>query len=429
MNAPIQTPADTLAPINERWPQIFRYGLDLAALSTIIAIAVSHVVVLMLLIVGPFLDFVVWAAFFKYCFEALRWTANGREKPPEISFTVNDHIAVFAVLLLVLVEVLLIFVGMYYGAIAVLGVGVLLMLAMPAMVTILALEEGMGRAINPLAWLMLMSRLGNQYFIMAGFFCASVVAQSLLGLGLRTLLPAFVADFITYCVVNYFMLTTFHVIGNVIYTHRDALGYAGHVELSEEVPHTDPSRKVLDAARERASSGDTASAAALLRDELMSHPDQLSLHDEYRHWLRQSDQKPDLVTHAKKYIPVLIAKGHDRRAMEVVRECQAIDPAFTLDNADDVTRLAHAAADAGQTQLAVGLISGFHKRFRGHPDIARNYLLAAKLWAERMNKEMQARAMLQQIKMTLPNDPVIPQVDAYIVFLDNLAATAPKPPA
>ncbi len=428
MNAPLHAPADTLAPINERWPQIFRYALDPAAASTIVAIAVSHVVVLLLMIVGPFVDLVVWAAFFKYCFEALRWTANGREKPPEISFTVNDNIAVYAVSLLILIELLLICAGVYFGAMGTLVLGLALMLAMPAMVTILALEEGMARAINPLAWLMLMSRLGNQYFILAGFFCAAVIAQSVLGFGLRTALPVFVADFITYCVVNYFMLTTFHLIGNVIYTNRAALGYTGHVELSDEVPHTDPSRKVLDAARERAASGDTAGAAALLRDELRLHPDQLSLHDEYRHWLRQSDQKPDLVAHAKKYIPVLIAKGHDRRAMEVVRECQAIDPAFALDDAGDVTRLAHAAAEAGQTQLAVGLVSGFHKRFRNHPDIARNYLLAAKLWAERMNKEMQARAMLQQIKLTLPNDPVIPQVDAYIAFLDNLAATAAAKP-
>jgi hypothetical protein len=429
MNAPVTAPVDTLAPIHERWPQIFRYALDPAALSTIVAIAASHVVVLLFLVVGPFVDLLVWAAFFKYCFEALRWTANGREKPPEISFTVGDEIARYAVILLILVELLLVFAGVVYGPFATLGLGIVLMLAMPAMVTILALEEGMGRALNPLTWLMLMSRLGNQYFILAGFFCAAVIVQSMLGLALRIALPGFIADFITYLIVSYFMLTTFHLIGNVIYTNREALGYTGHLELSEEVPFTDPSRKVLDAARSRAADGDAAGAAALLRDELVAHPDQLTLHDEYRHWLRQSDQKPELVAHAKKYIPILIAQGHDRRAMEVVRECQSIDPAFALDNADDITRLAHAAAEGGQTQLALGLIAGFHKRFRNHPDIARNYLLAAKLWAERMNKEMQARAMLQQIKLTLPNDPVIPQVDAYIAFLDKLAATPPKPPA
>ena len=429
MNAPDPTPADTLPPIHERWPRVFAYALDPAALSTVVALAISHVVAGMLPAVGIGIDLIVWGAFFKYCFEALRWTANGREKPPEISFTVGDDIARYAVLLLILVELMLFLVGLMYGVYAMLGLGIVLMLAMPAVVTILALEEGMSRALNPLAWLMLMSRLGNQYFILAGFFCVAVIAQSILGSALASALPGFIADFLTYLVVNYFMLTTFHLIGNVIYTHRDALGYEGHRELSEETPHTDPSRKVLDSARERAATGDTTGAAALLRDELASHPDQLPLHDEYRHWLRQSEQKPELVAHAKKYIPVLIAKGHDRRAMEVVRECQSIDPAFALDNADDITRLAHAAADAGQTQLAVGLVSGFHKRFRNHPDIGRNYLLAAKLWAERMNKEMQARAMLQQIKMTLPNDPVIPQVDAYIAFLDKLAATSPKSPA
>ena len=207
----------------------------------------------------------------------------------------------------------------------------------------------------------------------------------------------------------------------------------GHVELSEEVPHTDPSRKVLDAARERASSGDTLGAANLLRDELASHPDQLSLHDEYRHWLRQSEQKPDLVVHAKKYIPVLIAKGHDRRAMEVVRECQAIDPAFVLDNADDITRLAHAAADV-KVSLSLRSYADGDTGLAGDgewDDIVFAVLdptgTCHVFGQSIMGKEMQARAMLQQIKLTMPNDPVIPQVDAYIAFLDKLAAMPPKP--
>ena len=102
------------------------------------------------------------------------------------------------------------------------------------------------------------------------------------------------------------------------------------------------------------------------------------------------------------------------------------DPTFALEDPQDVTRLAHVAAEAGQTQIALGLLAGFHKRFRNHPDIGRNYLLAAKLWAERMNKEMQARAMLQQIKVMMPADPIIPQVDAYLAFLDKLAATPTK---
>jgi len=41
---------------------------------------------------------------------------------------------------------------------------------------------------------------------------------------------------------------------------------------------------------------------------------------------------------------------------------------------------------------------------------------------------MQARALLQQIKVVLPNDPLIPDVDAYLLFLDKLTVTPAKAP-
>src|SRR5581483_9584660 len=185
-----------------------------------------------------------------------------------------------------------------------------------------------------------------------------------------------------------------HLIGCVIHEHADELGYTGHLGLKDEVAQADATRKVLDAARSRAASGDAAGAAALLREELVAHPDALMLHDEYRHWLRKCEANAELVAHGKTFIPRLLAADQDRRAAEIARECLLLDPAFALDRAED----------AGQTQLAVGLVGGFHKRFRNHPDIGRNYLLAAKLWAERMNREMQARALLQQVKLMLPND-------------------------
>jgi hypothetical protein len=418
---------ETLPPLNERWPKIFAYPLHPAALSTVVAIAVAHTLVQLLpSLLGMLGDLVVWAAFFKYGFEVLRWTANGRAEPPEISFTVSDEIGRYAVLLLILVELLITMVASWFGLIAALVVGLVCMTAMPAMVMILALEEGMVRALNPVAWLMISARIGRQYFILVGFFCAALILQSMFAAALASDIPWLIANTLIYLVVNYLLIANFHLIGGVIHAHAEDLGYTGHLELKEEVPHTDPARKILDSARARAATGDLHGAATLLRDEIAAHPESLMLHDELRHWLRQAGEKPDLVKHAKTYVPLLLTKDQDRRAMEVVRECQAIDPAFALDKAEDVTRLAHTAAEAGQTQLAVGLLAGFHKRFRNHPDIGRNYLLAAKLWAERMNKEMQARAMLQQIKLTLPNDPVIPQVDAYIAFLDKLAATAPK---
>ena len=424
MNSTVPPPAARMAPVHERWPEILRYPLQGGALSTIVAIAVAHLVTLLPL--GWLFDLVVWAAFFKYAFEVLRWSANGRAQAPEISFTVSDGIARYGVLLLVLAELVILLLGLIFGALAAFAAGIVLMLAMPGTMIVLALEEGVLRAVNPIVWLMLAQRIGRNYFVLVGFFLAALIVQSVFALLVGRVLPGVIATPVAYLVVNYLMIANFHLIGCVIHDNADELGYTGHMELKDETPFTDPARKVLDAARERAASGDAAGAAMLLREELAEQPDSTALHDEYRHWLQQHGDNAALSAHGRKYVTILLAQNLERRALEVARESRLADADFALDNPEDITRLAHAAADAGQTQLAVALLAGFHKRFRNHADIGRNYLLAAKLWAERMNKEMQARAMLQQIKVMMPHDPIVPQVDAYLAYLDKLAATPAK---
>jgi hypothetical protein len=414
-----------MAPFHERWPEILKYPLQTAALTTIVAIAAAHLVTLIPL--GFILDLLVWASFFQYAFEVLRWSANGRAQAPEIALSVSAGVGRYATLLLVLVNALMILIAVFVSPIMAIVFGVALALAMPAMMMILALDEGFARALNPVAWLLIAGRIGNAYFVLVGFFCAALVVQSMSAVFLNELLPGFVATPLASFVVNYLMIANFHLIGSVIHDHRDTLGYSGHLDFQEQAKTSDASRAIIDSARHAAAAGDARGAANLLREEIKAHPQMLALHDEYRHWLQNLDAKAELTQHGRSYIPLLLAQDRDRRAVEVARECQLLDPAFALDKAEDVTRLANDVAEAGHAQLALSLLAGFHKRFRNHPDIARNYLLASKLLAEKMNKEMQARAMLNQIKLTLPNDPIIPQVDAYIAYLDKLAATPAKP--
>ena len=97
MNTPDDNPVETPKPLRERWPQILRYPLQPAALATVVALALGTPV-------GLFAGCwhlcrpVVWAALFKYAFEVLRWTANGRDSAPEIALSVSDSIGIYAVL-------------------------------------------------------------------------------------------------------------------------------------------------------------------------------------------------------------------------------------------------------------------------------------------------------------------------------------------
>jgi hypothetical protein len=422
MNA--STQPETLAPYHERWPQILQYPLQQAALTTIVAIAAAHLVQFVPAL-GSALDLIVWASFFQYAFEVLRWSANGRAQAPEIVLSVSDSVGRYAVALAILVSAAIMLTNFFGGRTAAFFVGGMLMSALPAMMMILALEEGIARALNPLAWLMIGARIGRSYFVLVGMFVGALFVQSFVAVLLAQIMPEFVAALPTYFVVSYLMIANFHLIGNVIHDQRDALGYSGHLQFND-APKADAARAIIDSARYAASTGNARGAADLLKDEIQSHPQMLGLHDEYRHWLQQLDAKAELVQHGSAFIPLLLAQNRDRRAVEVARECQLLDPAFALDKAEDVTRLASDVADAGHAQLALSLLAGFHKRFHNHADIGKNYLLASKLLAEKMNKEMQARAMLNQIKMTLPNDPIIPQVNSYVAYLDKLAATPAK---
>jgi hypothetical protein len=419
-------PNESVRPYRERWPEILIYPMQAGALSTVVAIAIAHLVAL--LPAGFIIDLFVWAAFFKYAFEVLRWSANGRAAAPEISFTVSDSTGRYAMLLLVLSEVLIFLFAFYWGGWAGIVLGLALTLAMPAMVMILAIDEDFIRALNPFAWIALAIRLGRTYFVLVGVFVAAVFVQSIVSAALATALPGFIVTLLVFCVANYLMIANFHLIGWVIHEHADELGYTGHIELqAAPPPDAGPDERIIDSARRRAAGDDVEGAIALLRDEIAVRPDAVALHEEYRHWLRQTDAQADLLTNSRHYISALLVHHKDHAAFEVARDAYALDPGFGLDKPEDVTRLGAAAAAAGQSQLALDILGGFHKRFRNHADIARNYLLAAKIMAERMNREMQARALLQQIKIVLPNDPLIPDVDAYLTFLDKLAATPAKP--
>src|SRR4029079_11548645 len=103
----VATPDEALAPYHERWPQILQYPLQPAALTTIVAIAVSHLVQFVP-VLGSVLDLIVWASFFQYAFEVLRWSANGRAQAPEIALSVSEGVGRYATLLLVLINALMI---------------------------------------------------------------------------------------------------------------------------------------------------------------------------------------------------------------------------------------------------------------------------------------------------------------------------------
>ena len=79
---------DEIVPFWNRLREIALYPAHPAALTTILVLAVCHLVGDLPL--GFVLDLFVWVALYKYAFECLRATANGPMEPPEIALAVDD---------------------------------------------------------------------------------------------------------------------------------------------------------------------------------------------------------------------------------------------------------------------------------------------------------------------------------------------------
>ncbi|WP_018974056.1 hypothetical protein [Rudaea cellulosilytica] len=414
-------------PLTERLADALAYPSQPGPLSTLAAIAASHVVADWLpSLPGMLIDFVTWAAFLKYAFEALRWSANGRDTAPELSFLVGESAGWFGVGVLVIGQLAVIGAARFYGPGAGYVVGAVVVLAMPAIMMLIAVEDATLLALNPVSWLRIAARLGTAYFALVVFFALAVAAQVALAVALGVVLPRFIAIFAVHFASGWLLLANFRLIGMLIHDRRDELGYAGDLTLRDDPQPTDPVDAVIASAQLRAAAGDASGAAALLLDELRSRPKSIALHLEYRRRLREAGDTATLAAHGRGFVPVLLDLDQDRLAIDVARESQQCNADFVLDEPADITRLAAAAANTAQTQVALSLLDGFHLRFPAHADVVRNLLLAAKLLAERMNDDAGARALLQHVAREFPDHPQAAEAQRYLDFLDRLGAADPR---
>lgn len=416
-----------IVPFWNRLREISLYPLHADAMLTICVLALCHLVAYLPL--GRFLDLLVWVAMYKYAFECLRASANGRLTPPEGSIGVEDSTGWSQIWLqfLFIVAAIAGFVLLGPGG----GFAVLLLLGLcwPAAVMSLAMDQNLLHALNPATWLAILGRLGWPYVAVVllyfVFFASQLYAQAFA----MQVLPGFLAIVLVGAISHYVIVATFHLMGYLIYQYHEEVGYE-----PEQAPAplrratADPDQETLDEAARLVRDGDPDGARERVAQQLRSRGGTEALHAQYRKLLALGGQREEQLRHGREWITLLLSQDKDRRAVDVARECLDLDPAFQPSSPDEIARIAQKAVDAGNTQVALKLLSGFGKRYPKHRDIPQNYLLAAKLLAERMGRDAEARTLLDQLAKAYPQHPLAADIAAYRDFLAKLApAPAPAP--
>jgi len=416
----MNTPAAAITPFWQRLDEIALYPSRPASLITLIVLSLVKVLTLLPSTVGSLLiGLLVLAALYKFCFEVLRASADGKLEPPEGGLELRESVGWGAIgmqVVLFLICLVAFAVGGLFLGVVVTG---LVVLALPGVWMSYAMDGNFSHALNPSTWIEIMTRIPAGYFAAYGLmiviaFC-ELNAKSLVA----GLFPSVVGVPLLFFVSGYALVACFHLMGYVIYQYQDMLGYEPEEVATLKRPD-DVDQEILDDAATLVDEGESAMAIEMLRGHLAERGASEAVHQQYRKLLRQANDNTTLIRHGYEYLAMLLAQDKDKAAVELVRECFELDATFAPQEAEWVTRLAARAAQLGHTPVSLRLLQGFAKRFPKSPDIPTNYVLAAKLLSERMGKDAEARALLVQIKAAFPQHELTPKIDGMLAMLDKL---------
>lgn len=318
-----------------------------------------------------------------------------------------------------------------------------LSLLLPAAAVVIALEDNLLRAFNPLNVITLVQAMGAAYFVLWGFFLA-IAGSRQVALALGQDWPAAVRFPVEMAMANYLGLVLFALMGYALYQfhqelhldvdvdfdeHREAggaeaiatAGSARAAAMRRGTVPTDPwERKVHELVQQ----GNFKDAIAEVRDRMRYDRLDAPLNQRLHALLvRQGDDAATLAQ-GQQLVTALARAGLGRETVDALRKMQALDAAFTPAEGDVILPAATAAVQQRDFALATQLLRGFDKRFPGHKDIPGVFFLGARLLSEQNRQHDKAARILRAVVQQYPDHAVTAEAKSYLQVLERMMAQA-----
>ena len=212
-----------IEPFWSRLGAIYKYPLAIQSVAAIVIIA------LLSTMLGSFGLFAIVpvVALNLYSFACLRNTAQGNNDAPGVESSFEGSIApvIYVAISMLLAILLATFAFAQLGD----GMGILisffLVLVMPAVIIVIAIEERLLPALNVGSLIGIIKATGVSYFVMVLFIMVMMFSTEVLGQMFASTNFNSLSVFLTSVIGNYYNVVIFHILGYLVYQNHTELGY------------------------------------------------------------------------------------------------------------------------------------------------------------------------------------------------------------
>jgi hypothetical protein len=420
-------------PFWQQLPRVFRYPAHGDALVRIFAFSIAVFAAEALLPFGYIFGRLVWLAFLAYCFGILERTARGHLAAADVFMndrSNKDYRPILQVVIFLIFISSAILAGALAGPVAGQATLFLVSLVIPASIMVLAMDERLGSALNPLRLLSTMAGIGLPYIALCAFLFLLLQSSQYLSVALAHVLPQWGAELLANVVSMYFMVSMYYLMGYALYQNHEALGVDVQVDtamaqqaLQKGGGKVEP--QVLGhETRELIADGKLDEAATRIESRMRRDWDNDRLHDQYLKLLLLQGAPKAISREVNEYVPKLMREKKAARAVEVYETAKKAVADLLIADSTIVLPLATQAVELRRDATALELIKGFDKRFPESADVPGVYMLAAKILLENRNDYAMSQKIFQHLVKRFPQHPLAAEA-ARLAEVAGKMASAP----
>lgn len=410
--------ASDLEPFWTRIGAFFRYPLSAEPL-ILIALCTFVPAMLTTNLVGLVVSLILTFALFKYTYSVIQHTAGGNLKPPALSvaFTGTGFGIILKQFAVFFLMAALVAAGAQVGGgFVAIVVMVFLAVALPASVIILAMEDRILSAVNPVHLAALMARIGWPYFVLYGHLILMFLAGGAIQQFALTHLSGWLGQLIAGFINSYFTLIFFNMLGYLLFQYQGRLGFASDLQDETQVtpePNRDRSKR-LDADMDMAlKDGQYGKLQTLLLDGLKRQPQHPDYTERLYRLIRARDDARSLLQQHRRLLPWLVTRGDAEGLGATLQSLHETDPGFQLQDPALAYGCARLLYQEGEYRQVLQLLRDFHKRFPEYDNLAGAYLLVASTLANGLQRFDKATAFLRFIQQKCSGHPLHGSIDHY----------------